>query len=425
VTPDETAAIEGWLRRAYAEAGETIAAKDISSAPRTYPARSGGHLRLRWPVAQMVMPAAAAAAVLLVVMTALAVPRLLQRDSGPPAAAASPTATASPIATLLPVAAPAYLLTFFGGGFQRLAIRKAQTAQVIGQTPRPSDTGFWYSIAAESSDTFIAGWNEDSYSCPGDFSYLYQITLTSHGKLAGFRRIGSPISGDIMGASISGDSIGYVLLGSLQGCGLSGTPAVSVVIRSLSTGRVTASWQVPSSWSVKTISLADGGNAIAVGAYTWSGGLHDQLLTQATFDLRSSTSGTSLVSHPAIDSQAWPSALSPGNKTLYAIVAKSGSNPRAYADPRPITFELVAISTADGRVTRVFHTWRAAWSDFTPAMTIDPSGQFLLVVNGASMARVDLASGQYAPLPTTASLAFLPVDNFQNGQVGQLDPLGY
>jgi hypothetical protein len=413
VTPDEIAAIEGRLRRAYADAAETIGPQGIGSVRNTDQARPRRHLRHRWQVTRTAVPVAAAAAVLVIIVTALAVPRLLQRDSGP-------SAPPAPLA-----AGPAYLLTFNGAGYQQLAIRNAQTAQVIGQTPRPSDTGFWYSIAAESKNTFIAGWDQDSYSCPGDFTYLYRITLTGRGRLASFGRIGRPISGDIMGASVSGDSIGYVLLGDLKGCGLRGRPGVWVVISNVRTGRVTAWWQVPSSWSVKNISVAAGGDAIAVSAYEWTGRPHHQLLTEATFDLRSGTSGTSLVRHAAIDHQAWPSALSADGKTLYAIVLKSGSSPRAYADPEPVTFELVAISTADGRITRVFDSWPAVFGDFNPALAIDPSGEFLLVSDGASLARVDLASGQYVPLPATASIALFGAGNFPDGQVGELDPLAY
>lgn len=413
MTPDEFAAIERRLRRAYADAAETVAPADISSVQRVRPARRRGYLRLRWPITRMVVPVAAAAAVLLIIVTALAVPRVLQRGSRP----AAPPAP--------PAAGPGYLLTFNGAAFAHLAIRNAETAQVIGQTPRPSDTGYWYSIAAENGRSFIAGWNQDSYGCPGDVTYLYQVALTSHGKVASFRRIGKPISGDIMGASVSGDSIGYVLLGDLKGCGLSGTPGVWVVIRNLITGTITASWPVPSSWTVKSISVAKGGKAIAVSAYAWTGRQHDQLLTEATFDLQSGASGTSLIKHDAVDDQAWPSVLSPDNKTLYAILRKPGSNPRAYADRKPVTFELAAVSTDDGQVTRVFHTWRAVWDDFNPAVTIDPSGKYLLVVTGASMARVDLTSGQYVRLHATAQIDISVLGNFPSGQGGELDPLAY
>jgi hypothetical protein len=413
VTPDKLAAIEDRLRGAYADAAATIAPADIGSAQRARQAGPRGNPPFRPPIVRMAVPAAAAAAVLLIIVTALAAPRLVHGHPGRAAAAVPPAG------------APGYLLTFLGAGYQHLAIRNAQTAQVIGQTPRPSNTGYWYSIAAESKDTFIAGWDQDSYSCPGDVTYLYQITLTGHGTVASFRRIGRPISGDIMGASVSGDSIGYVLLSDLKGCGLSGTPGAWVVIRNLNSGTITAWWSVPATWSVWSISVADGGKAIAVGAYKWSGTEQHQLLTQSTFDLRSGTSGTSLVSHAAVDGQAWPSVLSAGNKMLYAILLKSASNPRAYADPKPVTFELVAASTANGRVTRVFHTWRAVWGDFNPALTIDPSGEFLLIVDGASMARVDLASGQYVPLTATARIAFFGAGRFPNGQVGELDPLAY
>lgn len=99
-----------------------------------------------------------------------------------------------------------------------------------------------------------------------------------------------------------------------------------------------------------------------------------------------------------------------------------------YQDRDPVTFDLAAVSARTGAVVSVLHTWQAVWADFVPRLALGPAGAYLLIADGASLARVSTATGQYTALPGSVpeisalenSVGKLPPD-----QGGDIDPLAW
>lgn len=376
----------------------------------------GRHGRLRKPL----IPLAAAAAVLLIAVAAIAVPR--SPDSG---SQRHHPATGGPAAVL-----PRYLVTVHTDPW-RLDVRNAVTGTLTAGIKVP--VGYnWNAVAAQGPRTFIASKNQVLMG--PETSYFYRLVIGSHGAVTSISRVGRGVHGTVWAASVTPDGryVGYLFSTTY---GPDGSHAsTQVVLANLSTGKVIASWPVPDNDDVASLSIDAGGNALAISTYYYHyTGLsadaavkHD--LTQWTSVLRPATSGTPVDKLPELLPQAGTLALSPDGRTLYEFL-QAGSVARSpYQDRNPVTFDLAAVNAHTGAVVSVLHTWRAVWADFVPQLALGPAGAYLLIADGASLARVSTATGQYTALP--GSVPEIPALENAAGKLppdqgGDIDPLAW
>jgi hypothetical protein len=396
--PADLTKIENRLRDAYADAAATVQQRDIGPyVPASSPA---GTLAPKARRTRPMVPLAAAAAVLLVVIAAVTIPKALHSGSPRHGAAESPMTTPKYLATLAAV-----------GPGQRLDIRSAKKGRVIA-TVAPPTPGAWTSVSAQSALTFVL---TDLISHPASRSlagcghwitYLYRLRLSSDGVPLSLSRIAfGPVRGTIEAVSITpnGRRIGYAY----SECSPGGPPGAQyLAISSLATGKRVASWTIPAPAftllnPVASLSIDDSGTAMSVGVSSVS----HAGLSQATYVLRTSTSGRLLTSLRPLVQQDGAAVLAGNGKTLYEVAQAGKMSPYPWRE-RLVVFELTAFSTATGRVTAVLHTWRVPWSDTCAgaagscaALAIDPSGRYLIVIKGDGMAVADLATGRYRPLP--------------------------
>jgi len=413
MTPSELTTIERRIRAAYADAAATVQPEArVSHLPERPPAGNGRPGRTH----TMAMASlATAAAVVLIAVAAVVVPGALHSGSARQAGADGGPYTAL----------PGYMVTIPPAGVGSLDIQSAVTGELTGIVRTPVDYlrgGYWYSLAAQGPRTFLAG------EVDGNVSFFYRFVLTRDGRVASIRRVGHKIRGVVMGASTTPDGryVGYVLMRVLS----RDRASTALYIRNLVTGKVVASWPIPDNDTVSSLSLDAGGTAMAVSAYTYRPGstyekIHNHAdLIQWTSVLVPGTSGTPIDKLPAIDQQASSVALSPDGSTLYEFLQAGRVTGSSWRDPSPVTFELAAINVATGEITSVLHTSRAVWRRFIPELALGPAGRYLLVVNNATMARLDIAARRYLRLPGAISRLEINGKDTQ-GQDGDIDPLAW
>jgi hypothetical protein len=351
---------------------------------------------------------AAAAAVLLIAVAAVVIP-------APPAQSAT---DGGPFTAL-----PKYMVTMNPTGL--LDVQSAVTGKLTATVRPPVDYlygGYWYSLAAQGPRTFVAG------EVDGNVSFFYRFVLTRAGRVASIQRAGRKIRGVVTGASITPDGryIGYVVMTVSR----HGRASTALYIRNLVTGKVTASWPIPENDTISSLSLDASGTAMAISAYTYRPSsiymkIHKHAdLIQWTSVLVPGTSGTPIDRLRTVDRQASSVALSADGGTLYEFLQKGRVTGASWRDPSPVKFELVAINVATGKIASVLHTSRAVWSDFIPELALGPGGRYLLVVNNATMARLDIPAMRYATLPGTISPLEINGKDTQ-GQGGDVDPLAW
>jgi hypothetical protein len=340
------------------------------------------------------------------------------RLAGQAGAGRGPTAY---VATAL----PRYMVTIPAMGVGNLDVQNAVTGKLAAEVRTPGDYlhgGYWYSLAAQGPRTFVAG------KVDGNVSFFYRFVLTRDGRVASIHHVGRKIRGVVMGASITPDGryIGYILMTVLP----HGRASTALYIRNLVTGKVTASWPIPENDTISSLSLDASGTAMAISAYTYKPSsiymkIHKHAdLIQWTSVLVPGTSGTPIDRLPTVDRQASSVALSADGGTLYEFLQKGRVTGASWRDRSPVNFELVAIDVATGKIASVLHTSRAVWSDFIPELALGPAGRYLLVVNNATMARLDIPARRYTALPGTISPLEINGKDTQ-GQGGNVDPLAW
>lgn len=420
MTAAELTTIERRLRAAYADAAAFVQQHDLHAdapaRPASPPGRGGSGPRIT------LAALAAAAAVLLIAITAVIVPRSLNVGSQGHHARA---AHGGPAALL-----PRYLMVVHTYPW-RLDVRNVATGALTAD-PAVPDGDTWDALAAQGPQTFIASKTELKLGPMR--SYFYRLVVGSSGQVTSIRRVGPGVDGIVDAAAVTPDGryVGYMteIVYGPHGSDSRG----EVVLANLPTGKVIASWPVPVNDEIASLSIDGSGNTLAVSAYSYSNsgvGTYAQIahgdLTQWTSVLRPATSGTPLDRLPRLLPQAGTLALSPNGRILYEFlqVGKISSTP--HHDKSPVTFDLAAVSTRTGSVVRVLHTWRAVWGAFIPQLAPGPAGRYLLMAEGASLARVNTTTGQYTEL--SGIVPEIPPLNLNGkddpAQGGDIDPLAW
>jgi hypothetical protein len=300
-----------------------------------------------------------------------------------------------------PAPAPRYLISDLIK-FDDVTVVNTATGRVTAQIKLPMAGGYWYSVAASGPLTFLAGENIDGGRCPGlvDNTYIYRIQLTTRGAVKSMHRILKPLAGDLIGANATpgGAYVGYGLFPDLTNC--NSGPSTQLVIRNTVTGRVRARWTLGKFESVGSIALNAAGTTMMAATYQYSPSIGRPVtLAQSTRILRVAASGRPVNSQPKASAQAGPVAVSPDGTILYQIVQTSPLTPKSWLDPHPLAFALEAVSLRTGKTIAIYHRWTSIWRLFTPVLALDPSGQYLIVVNHRSVGRVDVKTGKYTQLP--------------------------
>jgi hypothetical protein len=440
--PEDLTTIERRLRDAYTDAAATVQQHDLNpnAQPAMPPSRPGRGRR------GLLVSLAAAAAVLLIAIAPLAIfrsPHPGPQRQHPTVPASEPVPT--PTLTSYPgqaTAPPRYLVTLDAVGSGLLEVRNAVTGALTASISVPTARGscYWYALAAQGPRTFIA--SEDitlpssaSSLMPSSVSYFYRIAISSHGTVTSISRAGPVVQGAVAAASATPDGryVGYLLMTSY---GKNNNLArLQVVLANLATGKVLASWPVPASDSIASLSIDAGGNALAISAYYYSNyNFHTTYpnarkhadLVQWTSVLRPATSGTPIGKLPKLLPQAGTLALSPDGGTLYEFLQAGHVTGASFRDPDLVTFDLAAINARSGAVVFVLHTWQAVWADFIPQLSLSPPGGYLLIADNTSLARINAATGQYTALPTIPSIPSVgAAGKFPPDQSGAIDPLAW
>jgi hypothetical protein len=433
VTPTELSDIESRLRDAYTDAAATFRRDELH--PYSPERQVSGRYRLgRAPVIPVV-PLAVATAVLLIAVAAVVVPLQLHTGSKPPPGTEQATDYGPPTPQ------PGFLVTMPDPTNGGLVVRNAVTGKVTATVLPNLSPWYWYSLAAQGPRTFVASADIDGSPLGGQgASDFYRVVLSKSGTVSSIRRVGRPISGIVLGATITPDGryIGYLLLTTgmrrvLLRPGLYGlisSPTLDLVIRNLVSGKVTAHWPVPAFETILSLAIDAAGNALAISAYHYDENPadvkpdHRADLVQWTSVLRLATSGTAIGKLPRIEFQAGPLALSPHGRTLYEIMQAGRVTGHSWASPKPVTFELVAIDVATGAVVSVLHTWRAVWQEFMPLVSLAPGGRYLLIADGTRLAVANVATRRYRALHA-AIKSFDGLVTDMPGQGGAIGPVSW
>ncbi len=450
MTPADLTPIERRLRDAYADAAATVQQHDVNPNAPARPAPRPGRPHRR--LGQRLVPLAAAAAVLLVAIAAVAIPRSL--DSGQQAHGRPATGPVSQLPRYLvtirsypyknqPSSSPVVLeprsdktvrapRTAKGGVFWALDVRNAVSGTLTAQVEAPVGDN-WNALAAQGPRTFIASENDEGLMGRMT-SYFYRLVIGSNGTTTSITRVGPGVNGVVAAASVTPDGryIGY-LVAIYYGKDYEDAKSL-VVLADLASGKVIASWPVPATDYIASLSIDSGGKALAISAYSYNdpdASFQTQLehgeLTQWTSVLRLATSGTPIDKVPELLPEAGTLALSSDGRTLYEFLQAGNVTGGDLLDRAPVTFDLAAVDVSTGRVVSVLHTWRAVWADFQPQLALSPAGGYLLIADGASLARVSTATGQYTAVP--GRVPEIPagqgLGKFPPGQAGDIDPLAW
>jgi hypothetical protein len=308
------------------------------------------------------------------------------------AGAARPAAT--PVASQDSSAPPRYLLTIPRYISSYFDVENAVSGRVTANIWAPkqgSSPGQWEAVAAEGPQTFVATDLIEPRTVEFQ-TYFYRIILTSRGTLQSIHQTGSAIPGFINGLAITpnGRYAAYLIGGN--------PPEFALAVRNMVTGRVIASWPQHGA-SPDGISIDAAGNKVAVSAYEYKPREDNRVLQWTSVLHPGAKNGVPLINLPEIESQGAALALSPDGATMYEFLQAGHVTDTSWQSTQPVTFDLAAVSTATGKVTRVLHTWRAVWADFNPQLALAPGGRYLLIVNAHSLARIDLTTGRYTTLP--------------------------
>ncbi len=446
--------LEDRIRAAARAATDMVA---DGSAPPLDLSRAAGRTSRPWRslhrgrrLGKPFVPLAAAAAVLLVAVSAVAIPRVLggptptsdrgqgaapprylvtiRGDSGnqPDRSAVAITLEPESGKTVRSWAGPS------GGLFSALDVRNAVSGALTAQVAVPIAYA-WGALAAQRPRTFIA--SETQNNMGPQTTYFYRLVISGAGTVTSLRRVGPGVNGDVEAASVTPDGryVGYLTAISYGPAGQDARG--QVVLASLRTGKVIASWPVPEMDTIASLSIDADGNALAISAFCYHfnyryfpGAInivkHD--LTQWTSVLRPATSGTPIDKVPELVPQASALALSPDGGTLYEFLQAGRVSIRPQLDRNLVTFYLAAVNARTGTVLSVLHAWRAVCADFQPQLALDPSGSYLLIADGASLARVSAHTGRYTALP--GSVPEIPANEggkYPVGQSADIDPLAW
>lgn len=367
--------IEDVLRRAYAEAAQTVTWADIATTvpglEETRPARRRRRRRLT-------VPALAAAATVVVAIVVAIVPALLARSPAGKLPSGHGALPGQRAPTGFFAALPA------SGAVQ---IRSAVTGRLIAAVTPPARGEFFSGVAATGAGgrTLLLAVEHDAGS-PCRTS-LFQLQLTAAGQPGALKPAAIPaIHGILPNRAFTATSDGSAIAfaGYCQGSN-------TLEIDRPHTG-VSASWATSGGDQVDNISLSSDGDTLSISGYLYAGtgpgaksGTSSVRLRPATAVLQAGSAGTTLDGQGIVTRTSGTAALSPDGRTLYLCTQQGRVAVLAAYD--------VATSARRGTLA----TWAGGCS-----FALDSAGQYALIATaGGGLSRLDIGTGRLTTLPVS------------------------
>jgi hypothetical protein len=368
-------AIEDLLRKAYADAAQTVTSTDIASELPEFDVRARQAQRSPRRLAISLLAPIATAVV--VVVAAVAIARLVPRpDIGPGA----PSATASATASGGQQAPPAFFAALSPAG-KSIEILSASTGMLLARLAPVAKGQFFSGVAATGTHgrTLLV-----ALEWGGCKTRFYKSVLSSAGKPGALQPAGIPVvDGTLPDRAFTATPDGSAVAFADWFCDGSG----SLVVAHPATGKL-VSWTTQGGDQVDSISLSADGSAVSISGYEYAG-LGQQggiRLSPVAAVLRTSPQAPVLDGQGIIARQYSVAKLSPDATTLY-VCAKHGEQDR-----------LAAYNVATKKLQRVVSSW--ASSDGNCVFTLDPAGQYALIAKVAGrVTRLNLRNGKLTPLP--------------------------
>ena len=375
-------AIEDLLRKAYADAAQTVTPADIAQElPALHVRGQQAHRRPRRLATSLLAPIATA---VVVVIAAVAISRLAPR---PDIAPGVPGRTSSATASTSQQAPPPLFAALSQSG-KSIEILSASTGLLLARLAPWAKGQFFSGVAATGRHgrTLLV-----ALEWGGCKTRFYKSVLSAAGKPGALKPAGIPvIDGTIPDSAFTATPDGSAIAFADYFCDGSG----SLEIDHPRTGTL-VSWATQSGDQVNSISLSQDGSAVSISGYEYAGlgpgakpGTSSVRLSPVTAVLRTSPEAPVLDGQGIIVRQYSVAKLSPDDKTLY-VCARDGDQDR-----------LDAYNVATKKLQRVVSSWASSTGNCL--FTLDPAGQYALIAKVAGhVSRLNLGTGKLTPLPAT------------------------
>jgi len=370
-------AIEDLLRKAYADAAQTVTAADIAPELPALDVRAPqAHRGPRRMAISLLAPIATA---VIVVVAAVAISRLANR---PDIASGVPGPTSSATASTNQQAPPRFFAALSPTG-KSIQIRSASTGMLLARIAPSAKGQFFSGVAATGTDgrTLLV-----ALEWGGCKTRFYKSVLSPAGKPGALKSAGIPvIDGTLPDSAFTATPDGSAVAFADYFCNGTG----SLVVDHPRTGRL-VSWATQGGDQLDSISLSAHGSTVSVSGYEYAG-LGEQgstRLSPVTAVLRTSPQAPVLDGQGVVVRQYSRAKLSPDGKTLY-VCTRDGAQDR-----------LDAYNVATKKLQRVVSSWASSTGNCL--FTLDPAGQYALIASVAGhVSRLNLGVGKLTPLPAT------------------------
>jgi hypothetical protein len=378
-------AIEDLLRKAYADAAQTVRPADI--APELPALDVGARQAQRSPRRLAISLLAPIATAVVVVVAAVAISRLAARPDvapGPRGPASSANASTGQQAP------PPFFFALSQTG-KSIEILSASTGGLLARLAPSAKGQFFSGVAAtgEHGRTLLV-----ALEWGGCKTRFYKSVLSAAGKPGALKPAGIPvIDGILPDRAFTATPDGSAVAFADYFCDGSG----SLEVERPSTGKL-VSWATQGGDQIDSISLSQDGRAVSIGGYEYAG-LGQQgstRLSPVAAVLRTSPQVPVLDGQGVIVRQYSVAELSPDGTTL-SMCAKDGDQDR-----------LDAYNVATKKLQRVVSNWASSTGNCS--FTLDPAGQYALIANVAGhVSRLNLGIGKLTPLPATGLSSSMPL----------------
>jgi hypothetical protein len=381
-------AIEDLLRKAYADAAQTVTPADI---PAELPALAvRAQQAQRGPRRLAISLLAPIATAVVVLVAAVAISRLAPR---PDTASGTHGATSSVTSSTGQQAPPPFFAALSQTG-KSIQILSASTGKLLARLAPPAKGQFFSGVAATGTHgrTLLV-----ALEWGGCKTRFFKSVLSAAGKPGALQTAGIPvIDGILPDTAFTATPDGSAVAFADYFCDGSG----SLEVDSPRTGKL-VSWATQAGDQVDSISLSTDGRAVSISGYEYAGlapgakpGTSSTRLSPVTAVLRTSPQEPVLDGQGVMVRQYSVAKLSPDAKTLY-VCAKDGDQDR-----------LDAYNVATKKLQRMVSSWASSTGNCS--FTLDPAGQYALIANVAGhVSRLNLESGKLTPLPATGLSSLL------------------
>jgi len=372
-------AIEDLLRKAYADAAQTVTPADIAPELPALGVRAerAQHSPRRLTIS-LLAPIATA---VVVVVAAVAISRLASRpDIAPPA----PGPTSSATASTGQQTPPPFFAALSQSG-KSIQILSASTGRLLARLAPSAKGQFFSGVAATGKDgrTLLV-----AVEWGGCKTRFFKSVLSAAGKPGALHPAGIPvIDGILPDSTFTATPDGSAVAFADYFCDGSG----SLVVDHPRTGRL-VSWATDAGDRFVSISLSADGSAVGISGYEYAGlgpgaepGTSSTRQSPVAAVLRSSPQEPVLDGQGVVVRQYSVVRLSPDDKTLY-VCAKQGDQDR-----------LDAYNVATKKLQRVVSSWASSTGNCV--FTLDPAGQYALIAEAdGHVSRLNLGTGKLTPL---------------------------